>query len=144
MKNQILNLKALTNLEYLSLSYCSIRKDMFIGLDNLIGLKLYKCCIFYYTLCQNYDVFKGLSGLKTLYLSLIAEMNSLLIHPEEFINTSMLTNLKFSGNRCTLDENTFSHLKHLKTIEFDKSELNFIDSNVLDTLRRSNVEIIIQ
>ena len=115
---------------------------MFIGLDNLIGLKLYKFCFFYFTLCKNYDVFKGLSGLKTLYLSLIVDMNSLLILPEEFINTPFLTNLKLSG--CTLDENTFSHLKHLKTIEFDKSVQNRIDSNVLDTLRRSNVEIIIQ
>ena len=120
----------------------SMTEDMFIGLDSLIELRLYNCFFFYSRVYHG--VFNGLSGLKTLVLNLIVDKDNFLIHPEEFNNTPMLTYLKLSGNRCKLDENTFSHLKHLKTIEFDKSELNFIDSNVLDTLRRSNIEIIIQ
>ena len=129
-----------------------MRNYMFIGLDNLIELKLYKCC-FYYTIYDklniDYNVFKGLSGLKTLHLSLISQLifhrESLLIHSDEFFNTPMLTYLKLSGNKCRLHENTFSHLKHLKTIELnDKSVLNHIDSNVLEDLRKLNIEIIIQ
>ena len=55
----------------------------------------------------------------------------------------MLTHLKIVGTKLNLDENTFSHLKHLKTIEIDKSDLKHFDSNILEALRRSNIEIVI-
>ena len=78
--------------------------------------------------------------LKSLDLSFI---DVKYIDPEVFIQTPMLTRLRIVGIDCKLDENTFSHLKHLKTIELDKTKLNFIKSNLLDALRRSNIEIII-
>lgn len=72
-------------------------------------------------------VFNGLSKLKSLDLS-----SNNIEYIEVFIHTPMLSRLRICGIDCKLDENTFSHLKHLNMIEVVESDLNNIALN--DTL----------
>ena len=142
-KNIRISLRALKNLEYLSIYGGSINKEMFSGLDKLIGLRLYNCSVFDddFKILNIYPgVFYEMNYLKALDLSFI---DIEYIDPEVFIQTPMLTHLRIFGINCKLDEKTFSHLKNLKTIELDKSKLDFIDSNLIEDLRKSNIEIII-
>ena len=136
MKNKILNLK-LTNLEYASICGVNNIEETFIGLDKLIRLRLKNCLL---ETVLYHGVLNGLSSLKKL------ELNSNHIEhiePEVFIHTPMLCHLRIDGIKCKLNEKTFSHLKCLKTIEIVNSDLNHIDSNVLDDIRKLNIEIII-
>ena len=127
------NLNVFTNLEYLSINEVDMNENMFIGLDKLIDLRC---------LCRGIPIkfgfFKGLNGLKRLDLS-IFEINY--INPRVFIHTPMLAYLRIYLSDLKIDEDTFIHLKNLKTIEFDRYYRNQINSNVLDTLRRSNIEV---
>ena len=114
---------------------------MFIGLDKLIGLRLNNCCFLHTGRCKrtyrNSGGFNGLSSLTTLDMTSM-DINNL--DPEVFIHTPMLTHLRIDGIKCKLDENTFVHLKHLEVIEIAKS---YIESKVVDTLRKSNIQVII-
>lgn len=163
-----LKFKSLSKLEYLNLNQCQIKRlpsgvfsrlkylkflvldysidfrpEIFLGLDNLETLVIKP------SLLNGYDkkfalnrTFSRLRNLKTIEVSL---KNIEYIDWEVFIHTPKLTHLRFSGINCKLDEKSFTHFKHhknLKTIEIVKSELNFIDSNVIETWKRSNIEII--
>lgn len=88
----------------------------------------------------NKNVFSGLSGLKTLDLS---QNDVKFIDPEVFANTPMLAHLNLRRNECKLEKRTFYRLKCLERIELEQCDLDKIDSSILDNLRRTNVEIII-
>lgn len=89
---------------------------------------------------SNKNVFSGLGVLKTLDLS---QNDVKYIDPEVFANTPKLAHLNLRRNECKLEERTFCRLKCLEKIEFEQSDLDKIDSSILDNLRRTNVEIII-
>ena len=163
-----LKFESLSKLEYLNLNKCKIkhlplgvfsrlkylkclvldysndiRPEIFLGLDNLETLVI-KPSLF------NHDdkkfalkrTFSRLRSLKTIEVSL---KNIEYIDWEVFIHTPKLTHLRFSGINCKLDERSFTNFKHhknLKTIEIAKSELNFVDSIVIETWKKSNIEII--
>lgn len=114
------------------------KRDLFLGLDNLETLIITQP--FNNSVQLKKADFNGLNNLKTLELNNIKS-----IDPEVFIHTPMLSHIKMTGiaTGCKLDETLLTHLKHLKTIELSESDLKIVDSNLLDTLRRTNIEIII-
>ena len=145
-RNFKINLKGdfskLKNLRYLDISRNRFyfEPNAFLGLDSLETIIIKRSLLNHKKVTLKKGVFNGLSSLKTLDLT---SNNIKFIDPEVFIHTPMLNHLKIGGINCKLNENTFSHLKNLKTIEMAKSDLNQIDSNVLETLRRSNIKILI-
>ena len=145
-RNCNINLKGdfskLKNLRYLDISRNRFyfEPNMFLGLDSLETLIIKRSLLNHKKVALKKGVFNGLRSLKTLDLT---SNNIEYIHPEVFIDTPKLNHLKIGGINCKLNENTFSHLKQLKTIEMAKSDLNHIDLNVLETLKISNIELFI-
>ena len=121
----------LTSLRRLEISVDTTKSDVFVGLDNLETLIIGQVIEF------KKDDFNGLNNLKTLEIKYIKS-----IDPEVFIHTPILSDLRIIRTNCKLDENLLTHLKRLKKIQLSKSDLNCVDSNLLDALRRSNIEII--
>jgi hypothetical protein len=132
----------LKNLRYLDISRNRFyfEPNVFLGLDNLETLVIKRSLLNHKKVALQKGVFNGLSSLKSLDLT---SNNIEFIDQEVFIHTPNLTHLKIGGINCKLDEKTFCHLKNLKTIEMSKSDLNHIDSNVLETFKRSNIKILI-
>lgn len=116
----------LKDLKYLNISGIKFdfRSNIFLGLDNLETLVIKRNLLDDdKKVPLKKGAFNGLGKLKALDLSL----NKIeYIEPEVFIHTPMLSHLRICGINCKLDENTFSHLKHLKVVE---SDLNNIDLN---------------
>ena len=161
-----LKYESFSNLEYLNLNWCKIENikendfsklknlryldmsrnrfyfepNVFLGLDSLETLVIKRSLLNHKKVALKKGVFNGLRSLKTLNLT---SNNIEYINPEVFIDTPKLNHLKIGGINCKLNENTFSHLKQLKTIEMAKSDLNHIDLNVLETLKISNIELFI-
>lgn len=115
---------------------------MFLGLEKLIGLRLNSCFQpgYFYSSDPNKiiypTIFYGLSALETLHV------NSTYLDSRSLIYTPMLAHWRIDNHNLNLDVNMLTHLKHLKTIEINKSEKDKIDSNLLDTIRKSNIDLI--
>lgn len=156
--------KSLSQLEYLSLNGCQVvdvKKGSFSKLKSLVFLDMSESLftetssgeLDIFMAIENLgegkeielkkDVFEGLGSLKTLDLS----SNSIeKIDRDVFKNTPKLEHLKIGGNRCKLGKSLISHLKHLKTVEVFKDDVNRkkIDLTLMDALKQANIEIIIK
>lgn len=137
----------LPQIEYLDLSsnhISTVKSGTFSKFNSLIYLNISNQTI--KLIDQTENIFYGLNNLKILTMSLNF-IDS--IDPEVFANTPMLNNLDlreyhFNRNECKLEDNTFKHLKHLEKIVLNNSAFNRINSHILDTLRKSNIEIVIK
>ena len=139
--NKFLGLK---NLEYLFLNRISertelsrIEKDAFNGLTNLKKLYLDE---------NNLDgidpeAFSHTPKLKDLSLK-YNRLES--FDPKVFSYTPKLAQLKICENKMRFEENIFANLKHLKKIELRESDLEHINKDILEFLKKSNIEFIIK
>ena len=138
-----MNLIALTNLEYLSISGVYIRKDMFIGLDKLIGLKLNQCSFCFDFKPDIFSSFKNLQSLEIVDSEYKPEYDKILskelkylkklrvcitqcyIKNLDFLKFESLSKLEYLNlNECQikhLPSGVFSRLKYLKHLEMDYS-----------------------
>ena len=138
--NKFLGLK---NLEYLFLNRINereeisrIEKETFNGLTNLK-----KLCLDENDLDDiDPEAFSHTPKLNELSLK-YNRLES--IDPKVFSYTPKLAELNICNNKMRIEENIFANLKHLKKIELKKTDLEHINKDLLDNLKRSNIEFLL-
>ena len=147
-KNPILELGSnkfvgLKNLETLFLNdindkkkFNRIDKDAFNGLTNLKNLSLEKNHLKYI----DSKAFSHTPKIKELSFN----YNNLeSIDPKLFSYTPKLVELKICANNMKIEENIFENLKHLKKVVVKKSDLEHIKKDLLENLKKSNIEFLL-
>ena len=136
--NKFLGLKNLETLflDKINWEFIRIEKDAFNGLTNLKKLSLEENFLEYI----DPEAFSHTPKLKVLSLN---DNRLESIDPKVFSYTPKLTELNICNNEMRIEENIFANLKHLKKIELKDTDLEHINKDILEFLKKSNCELII-
>ena len=139
--------------------------NKFLGLENLETLVLNKINERKKFNRLEKDAFNGLTNLKRLNLNgnnlkyidpetfthtqklteLSLDFNNLeSIDPKVFSHTQNLVELKICSNRMKIEENIFANLKHLKRIVLGENDVEFINKDLFEMLKKSEVKLVIE